>query len=293
MTVSTAETVTVDGFVLNTYAYNISTLSGRLSGPTVRTKNVEIPGKHGTLRVRNKKFQEGMFTLTMWVKGALPDGSIPSQKISRRLFYENVDMLMQIFSRRTGLLNIQQVMPDGSVRQCFGEVLAIVDPASTSSNPLAKFNVAMTLPDVFWSDLNPVTYTSPVGLPVSEVLTLTPFIGATAPMEDLQITVTGLCSQFKIQALENGQPLEVDCWVNYNASVGSTSTLTLNSGGWTLGHSGGSTPSVGNVTHSGSAFWMSLPPGPQNTAPQVKWTCANPDSHTQVSITGSRKYVVV
>ena len=219
MAVSTAETVTVDGFVLNTYAYNISTLTGRLTTPDLRTKNVELPGRHGTLRVRNKKFQEGLYTLTMWVKGALPDGSVPTQKIARRLFFENVDVLMQIFTRRTGLLNIQQVMSDGSVRQCFAEVLAVIDPESSAANPLAKFNVAFSLANPFWQDLDEVTYVSPAGLPVSETLTLSPFIGATAPMEDLQFTVTGRCSEFKIQALENGSPLEVDCWVQYNAAV--------------------------------------------------------------------------
>lgn len=293
MAVSTAETVTVDGFVLNTYAYNISTLGGRLSTPDVRTKNVEVPARHGTLRVRNKKFQENLSTLTMWVKGALSDGSVPTQKISRRLFYENVDMLTQIFTRRSGPLNIQQVMPDGSVRQCYAEVLAVIAPESSSSNPMAKFNVALTIPSVFWQDLNPVTYLSPTGLPTSELLTLSPFVGATAPMEDLQLTVTGQCSQFKIQALENGQPLEVDCWVQYNTNVITGATLTLHSADWTLSNVGGATPTIANVSHSGSAFWLSLPPGPQNSAPQVQWTCTNPNSNTQLQVTGYRKYVVV
>lgn len=292
MAVSTAETVTVDGIVLNTYAFNISTLTGRLTTPDLRTKNVEVPGRHGTLRVRNKKFQEGLYTLSMWVKGALPDGSVPTQKIARRLFYENLDVLMQVFTRRTGLINIQQVMPDGSVRQCFGEVLAVIDPQSTAANPLAKFNVAFTLPSPFWQDLDTVTYVSAAGLPVSEVLTLDPFVGATAPMEDLTLTVTGRVSQFKLQALENGSPLEIDCWVEYNAAVASSVTLTLNSSNWTVSSSSGS-PSVANVSHSGSNFWLSLPPGWQNSAPQIAWSCTNPDSHTKLTVTGTRKYVIV
>lgn len=291
MAVSTAETVSVDGYVLNTYAHNISTLTGRMTSPDLRTKNVEIPGRHGTLRVRNKKFQEGSYTLSMWVKGALPDGSVPTQKIARRLFFENVDMLSQIFSRRTGLLNIQQVKPDGSVRQCDAEVLAAIAPENSSANPLAKFNVAFTLPSPFWRDVEQLTWTSAVGLPVSQVLTLTNFVGATAPMEDLQFTVTGRCSQFKLQALENASPLEVDCWVQYNNSVNSAATLTLDSSNWGISASTGS-PTVADVTHSGSNFWLSLPPGWQNSAPQIAWSCTNPDSHTQLTVTGYRKYVV-
>src|SRR6185312_7803858 len=110
--------------------------------------------------------------------------------------------------------------------------LAVITPESSAANPLAKFNVAFTLPNPFWRDVNPVTWASPAGLPVSEILTLQSFIGATAPMEDLQFTVTGKVSQFKLQALENGSPLELDCWVQYNAGVNSAATLTLDSSDW-------------------------------------------------------------
>lgn len=295
MTVTTAETVTVDGLVLNTLAYNISTRAGRYTTPDVRTKNTELGGRHGTLRVRGKKFQQGLFTLSMWVRGANEDGSIPdnSDGLSRRIFQNNLDILMQTFTRKSGLLDIRQTLPDGTIRQCFGEVLAAVDPQSKSVQPMAVFTVAITIPSAFWQDLNPVTYTSASGLSTSQVLTLAPFIGATAPMEDLVWTIEGAGTNAKIQALENNLPLEVDTWMQYTGTIPTTKNLIVDSGLWAVTGSTGFSPSTANLVHMGSASFMSLQPGPQNTAPQVAWSASSVDSNTKLTVTGRRKYVTV
>lgn len=295
MTVTTAETVTVDGLVLNTLAYNISTRGGRYTTPDVRTKNVEIGGRHGTQRVRSKKFQQGMFTLSMWVRGANEDGSIPdnSDGLSKRIFQNNLDVLLQTFTRKSGLLDIRQTLPDGTIRQCFGEVLAVIDPQSKSVQPMAAFSVAITIPSAFWQDLNPITYTSPAGLTASQTLTLSPFIGATAPMEDLVWTIMGAATNAKVQALENSLPLEVDTWMQYTGTVPTTKNLIVDSGLWSVTGSVGFSPSTANLVHMGSAAFMSLQPGPLNTAPQVAWSASGVDSHTQLMVTGRRKYVAV
>lgn len=292
MTVTTARTLTIDGLVLNTMAFNIETLGGRMKTPDVRTKNIEVPGRHGTMRMRQKKFQQGEFVLSMWVRGCNQDGSIPDNTIQNRLFWDNLDLLLQVFTRRSGKLDIRQTMPDQSVRQCYGEVLAVIDPQSRSVNPLAKFSVAICIPDAFWQDLNAVTYTSSAGLTASQTLTLTPFIGATAPMEDLVWTITGAATSPKIQALENGSALEVDTWMQYNAVVPSTDTLVVDCGAWSVTGTG-FTVSTATLAHTGSARFMAVQPGPQNTAPQVQWTCSSPDSHAQLSVTGRRKYVAL
>ncbi len=293
MTVTTAETVTVDGLVLNTLAYNISTRAGRYTTPDVRTKNIELPGRHGTLNVRGKKFQQGQFVWTMWIRGANEDGSVPDNTIQRRLFQQNLDLLLQVFTRRTGLLDIRQTLPDGSVRQCFGEVLAVVDPQSKSVQPMATLSVAITIPTAFWQDLTAITYTSSAGLSASQTLTLSPFIGATAPMEDLVWTITGAATNAKVQALESGAALNVDTWMQFNSTIPTMKTLTVDCSAWTVVGSVGFTPSTSNLVHVGSSSFISLPPGPQNTAPQVQWTASSVDSHTQITVVGRRKYVTV
>lgn len=294
MTVTTAETVTVDGLVLNTLAYNISTRTGRYTTPDVRTKNVELAGRHGTVRVRSKKFQQGAFTLSMWVRGANEDGSVPdnSNRLGHRIFQNNLDILMQTFTRKSGLLDIRQTLPDGTIRQCFGEVLAAIDPQSKSTQPMALFNVAITIPSVFWQDLSAVTYTSPI-LSSNQTLTLSPFIGATAPMEDLVWTINGAAINPKVQALENSAALEVDTWMQYTSSVPSMKSLIVDSSVWSVVGSIGFAPSTANLVHMGSASFMSLQPGPLNTAPQIAWSATGMDSHTQLVVSGRRKYVTV
>lgn len=295
MTVTTAETVTVDGLVLNTLAFNISTRAGRYTTPDVRTKNVEVGGRHGTVVVRSKKFQQGVFTMSMWVRGANSDGSVPdnSDGLNRRIFQENLDILLQTFTRKSGLLDIRQTLPDGTVRQCFGEVLATVDPQSKSVQPMATFSVAITIPSAFWQDLNPITYTSSIGLPTSQVLTLSPFIGATAPMEDLVWTIQGAATNARVQALENGAALQVDTWMQYTGTIPTVKSLIVDSGLWSVTGSSGFSPSTANLVHMGSAAFMSLQPGPQNTAPQVAWSAASVDGNTQLTVVGRRKYVAV
>lgn len=292
MTVTTANTLSVDNLTLNTLAYNVSTWTGRLTTPDVRTKNIEIPGKHGTQRVMAKRFQEGQFILNMWVRGANQDGSVPDRTIGNRLFFDNLDLLLQVFSRKSGQLDVRQSLPDGSIRQCFAEVNAVMDPTSKSANPMAQFSVALTIPDCFWQDLNAVTYTSPASLPTSEILTLSPFVGATAPMGDLVWTVTGSATNAKIQALENGSPLEQDTWMQYTGTIPSTDQLIVDCSSWSVTGSGFS-PSTAFLGHAGSAQYMDLQPGPQNSAPQVQWSAASVNSHTQLTVTGRRKYVTI
>lgn len=293
MTVTTAQTVTVDGLVLNTLAYNISTRAGRYTTPDVRTKNVELPGRHGTLMVQGKRFQQGTFTLSMWVRGANSDGFIPATELEYRIFQQNLDLLRQVFTRKSGLLDVRQTMPDGSVRQCFAEVLAAIDPQSKSTRPMAVFSVALVIPSAFWQDLNPITFTSPTGLSSSQTLTLSPFISATAPMDDLVWTIAGAATNPKIQALESGSPLAVDTWVQYNNTVPDFKSLTIDCSQWAVSGVAGFSPSTADVTHIGTSSFMSLQPGPQNTAPQVKWTASGVNADTQLTVTGRRKYVAV
>jgi len=293
MTATTAETVTVDGLVLNTLAYNISTRAGRYTTPDVRTKNIELPGRHGTLTVRSKRFQQGVIVLSMWVRGANSDGFMPTSDLQSRIFQQNLDLLMQVFTRKSGLLDVRQTLPDGSVRQCFAEVLAAIDPQSKSTRPMAAFSVALTIPAAFWQDLNPITYTSTAGLTSSQTLTLSPFIGATAPMDDLVWTIAGAATNPKIQALESGSPLSVDTWMQYNNTIPDFKSLTVDCSSWGVSGVAGFSPSTADVSHAGASTFMSLQPGPQNTAPQVKWTASGVDSSTQLTVTGRRKYVTV
>src|SRR3982751_4903714 len=105
MVVTTTETLTVNGVVLNTLANNIETLAGRLRVPSYRTENLIVPSKHGELWVPNKKFQTNTIPLPMWVLGCNDDGEIPSGSTARIEFYARVDELVTLF-KSPGLLTV-------------------------------------------------------------------------------------------------------------------------------------------------------------------------------------------
>lgn len=75
--VTTEETWTAQGLVLNTYAFNISTVGGsRLAPRTLRGSDLDVPYRHGQVALPR---YVGTHTLTlgMWVQGSQRDGSSP------------------------------------------------------------------------------------------------------------------------------------------------------------------------------------------------------------------------
>src|SRR5687768_5894726 len=103
MTVTTSETLSVDGVVLNTLAKNIETLTGRLRTPPLRGSNLSIPSRHGALHTATKVYDENEIVLPMWVAGCDDDGEIPYFGSARKEFFKNLDELSNLFRIRRRL----------------------------------------------------------------------------------------------------------------------------------------------------------------------------------------------
>jgi len=140
----TTETLSVNGVVRNTLAYNIKSLTGRLKVPPLRTENVTVPGRHGSLRTRRKFYAEGEIVLPMWVRDCNEDEAEPS----RATFRENIDKLTKLFRPGSGMLELLHTLPDGSVRRALAECTEAID-FSTKGRGLADFSVALRVPSVF------------------------------------------------------------------------------------------------------------------------------------------------
>ena len=89
MTNTSAIPITVDGIRLDTYAYNVAGLEGRLHVPGVRGANPVVPGRHGSLYVPDKTFEDNEFVLNMWVIGADVNGGIPTTDMTE--FRKNIE----------------------------------------------------------------------------------------------------------------------------------------------------------------------------------------------------------
>lgn len=278
---TTEETLTVDGVVLNTYAKNIESLAGRLIAPSKRTSNVVVSGRHGAVRVRGKKYDQNVIALPMWVIGCEDDGSVPSDTTERRLFFRNIDQLSHLFVR-DALLDVRHTLPDGSVRQCFAEVLDSIDFSSDTAHPLGKFGVSLVLSDPFWQDVDErVADVAAVG----QSVTLGEFRGATAPMEDLTAELTGPWSSPVLTFAD-------DSWVAYDEAIPAGKGIKIDAATWSLTGVGGLTPSLSKLRYGGtSSHWIAIP-GAGEDVPEIRLAGSARTSDTRLTLQGRRKFLV-
>jgi hypothetical protein len=288
---TTTETLTVDGVVLNTYAKNIESLTGRLRTPPMRTGNIIVPGRHGSLRPATRLYGENVISLPMWVRGCDDDGLVPTTK--RREFYKNVDALTQLFGYHKSRLDIRHTLPDGSVRQAFGEVLDVIDMSvdDAVNDPVGKFIVTLQMNEPFWQDISDVTQTI-TGTP-GGTTSLANFAGATAPMDELVIRFTGPINNPTITAVYDSGVIS-SIYATYQANLASGAWVEFNTSTfeWTTG-GGAAAFNYANWAHSGGGRLFTLFPGKSAGTPQIHWAGGgSPTGVTALKLTGRRKYLV-
>lgn len=247
MTNTTTEILTVNGVVLNTLAKNIDTLAGRLRTPGLRTENIVVPGRHGALRTPNKKFDQNIITLPMWVAGCDDNGAIPSDSNARIEFYARVDELTRVF--KNGELDVRHTLPDGSIRQIFGDAMDVFDWTTTAA-PTGMFGVNILAYYPFWQSL--AALTQELGADGASAK-FTRFAPSTAPIEDIAWKLTGPWLN-PVLTFGDGS------WVAYDANIPAGQSLTIDSGTWQLTGSGGLVVNYTKIRHDGADDrWATLP----------------------------------
>ena len=287
MTTTTADTLTVNGVVLNTLAKNITTLTGRLRAPALRTDNISVPGRHGTIRTPNKRYEEGQIILPMWVRGCDDDEG----NVSRAQFFENVDTLTHLFRPGSGMLTVVHTLPDGSQRRCIAECTEAINLTMQAGGefPYATFSVALRVPSVFWEDVEASVFD------VSNTFDgdLTALGGSTAPIEDAILKIYGPTTNTTIEARYNGVALEDPLYFNYSGTIATGQTLTVDCGTWKLTGAGGLAVDYTKMFHTGSSRFLTLVPGPVGGSPQMKVTMTGSVAGTsKVNVTARRKFLV-
>lgn len=287
MTTTTAETLSVNGVVLNTLAKNIKSLTGRLKAPGLRTDNVSVPGRHGTIRTVNKRYDEGAIVLPMWVRGNDDDEG----SIGRDTFYSNVDTLTQLFRPGSGMLTVVHTLPDGSQRRCFAECTEAIDMTMEAGGlwPFATFSVALRVPSVFWEDVNATSF----DLGYNFNGDVTQLAGMTAPIEDAVYTLYGPFNSLTVEARYNGAAMDDPQYFTYSGVVGTGQTLVVDAGKWKLTGTAGLVVDYTKMFHTGSARFLEIPPPPVGGSPQLKITNTGGIlGTTKVNVTARRKYLV-
>lgn len=288
MVTTSAIPVTVDGTRLDTYAWNIETIDGRIGVAAVRGANPIVPGRHGEIFTANKTWDAKDIVLKMWVKGSDVDGLVPTTDMTE--FRKNIDALTLLFGTRSRLLDVRQTWPAG-VRQALCEVLQAYDMSGRAINPQAKFNVVLRVPGAFWQDVSTTDYSSATNLTSGTTVTMAAYDGATAPMEDHMIVVSGPATNPRLTDPATGM------FVQFNGTIGAgtdwqvdAANYTSRTGSSILFTVGAGTNVIANTVFGGGGpRLMTLTP--KAGGPQLTLTATSPGAATQIRARGRRKFL--
>lgn len=277
------ESWVIDGKNLSNQQYKIAMYEGMDDSPAIVGGNLEIPFRSG-LVWSPKTFSQARRTLTIVLLNQDPSTGIrpAAQDAQRALVDTALDDLMKLFGQRHRLLTIVRTLSGGAVRQGYAEVVDPISPNQMLVNN-AAFTVGLNFPQPFWEDQADQTHNAPVPIVSGTTYTPSAFSAATAPMEDLVVTVTGPCTNPKVLDVASG------FYFQYNGTIGAGQTMVVNSKLWTVTGTGGFTPSMANFVHTGGRLF-SLTPDYINGA-QFIMTFTGGSAATTLSIVGRRRYI--
>lgn len=292
MTTTSAIPITVDGTRLDTLAWNVETLDGRLRLPGFRGANPIVPGRDGEIPVLNRAMEANEITLKMWVRGADVDGAIPGGSSKMAEFRKNLEALSLLFTKPHALLDVRQTWPDKTV-QYMCQRMEAFDLSASALNPKAGFAVVLRIPGVYGQDVNTSDYTSAANLTDNTTLTLATYNGSTAKIDDSIIVVNGPATNPRLTNPQTGE------WVQLSAAIATGTNWYINNGTWdtrtgsgfNLSTSGGGTNQVANTTYAGGGNrFMTL--SARTGGPQLVLTGSGFGATTQVLARGRKKYLL-
>lgn len=212
--------VTVDGVRLDTLAWGVELK--KVTVPGVREASEVVPGVDGVIPALAEDYEPGVYALDMMVRGSNEDGVIPADSVGE--FRKNLDHLLALFSTRHRLLDVREVVDaSGTVRQASMKRLDAITP-EVEVGALARFTVTLSIPGVFWRDLNPLDWVGAAGS--STLQTPATLAGATAPIQDAIFLVKGPIANPTIRDSMTGWELRL------NRSLTASEFWRVNSGTW-------------------------------------------------------------
>lgn len=283
--------ITVDGVRLDTLAWNIETLDGRLSVPGLRGEDPIVPGLDGVVYVPNKSADAGSMTLTMWVRGSDADGLVPFGSSQMAEFRKNLAALVTMFGVRHRLLDVRQTWPAGDI-QWMAQVVQPYDFSANAVNPRAKFAVELNIPQTYGRDVSTTDYTSASALTTGTTLTLAAYAGLTAPISDAILVVRGPATNPRLTNPDTGE------WVQYNGTIATGTDWRIDCAQWDtrtgaaigLAGAGGTIQVAGTTYAGGGAPFMRL--HPRSGGPQLTLTGSGFGAGTQVLARARRRFTV-
>lgn len=263
----------VDGFPLQTFAFNITTLGGeRMAPPPVRGSNVTLPFAPGQQWVSKVPDQRSM-TLGMWVTGANKDGSIPQDEDARRIFDRNWSMLRRLLWRprqqftlgKRFWIPVQDLVDanaldlaitiQGNFALIYAEAKAEFSGglAPTMGGPArGAFTVDLTLADPFF-------YSAEQTITVTTAQPTNTFVLGDDRSYRVNVEMHGALTTPKLTMLNQTTPTWVQ--TNHALAAGVVETIDVRNFKASQVASGVTTPTTGYIKNSGDNFWFYAQPG--------------------------------
>lgn len=281
-----AETLTANGLnLLPSRVHRTPDLSSILAGPARRTDDVTVAKRHGRLRTPNKLYDAAEFVLPFWVIGINRDGTIPAD--GNRAFYDRVTEIVAAFGAET--VELVRGLPDGTSRRIVVEQLAALDPSRKLPGELGQLSFKVSAADPpFWTDLGAPRVATGTCTGAATPWVLTPFAGATAPMDDLVLRLTATSGSVPNPRVEHAGRS-----VSYLATLATGQYVELDCGTWEVVGGGGLTRDYARVRKTGGgARYLSVVPGPDPAVAPVATLSHTGTGTLTATLTGRRKHKV-
>jgi hypothetical protein len=224
--------ITVDGASLNLFAWNIDTKVR--PWPTVRSGDVVVPGVDGVVASLNDDIDVGLLTLSMWLVGTDSSGTIPGGSTAMSECRKNLDSLSFLFGRRNALLDIREVVDTpGTIKQAWGKVVEAVAP-DIKAGGLGRYSINIELPDGMWQDPTTADWSQASAVSGTQY-TVTTLAGATGPVSDATVLVTGPATNPRVTDVTTG------AYVQLNLALPAGQAWRVNCATWTTRYGAGLT----------------------------------------------------
>lgn len=257
---------------------DVEILDGLYGTPGSTGGNTDAPARHGTVW-RRKRAGEGSFVLSMWIAGANPDGTVPGGGSKRAGYERNLDELLRALKPYHRLVRFWQVRDDGSTRECYGEVIARLEPAHLNK-AMARLAVEVAVPGAFWQDAADVDQQLPVAAS-GAVLRFDAFAAATAPMATLRARVVGRFDNPVLTVTDTAE------WWRYDGGVAAGSDIEVDSARAVVTRQPAAYAGLAAVRFSGDVM-LELPADP--LGPRLTATATALDAGSAVRLIGRRRY---
>jgi hypothetical protein len=292
------ETWTVDGYNLSNYAsgFKISDLrtwngldnvpgvnvSGSGSGATSGTNGMfQLAQSHGEFWYP-QYFTAATKLLTFHISSNSSSGPPSDIDTARKNFDANLDQLNRVFARRRQLMSVVRTLSSGQQRLALCSVMSTynVDLVPVTDGTVT---IELTIPDGRWRDASDSALAT---LSAAFSGVVTGLAAATAPMDDLQFSITGPVTNPRVTDNESGS------WFQYTGTVAAGKTLVVHNTNMGIDDGGsGWSPTLLNMTHAGDSNWLTLYPSNANGGVNITFGGSGTSGATSLVIYGHKKYM--